>query len=195
MEDMEYWDICYGYFVENIRDSIRPLEDSVNRIFVNRMKIRPITGNDSILLRSLGDNFDPYNYQKTYFDEHHKTARPVEFAEAMEALEIYDNNPTIDNAVEALIETGDMMFLSATLDVFHKSHEEYKYVKKQFKQALDYLGAELLKRRLGLTSARKLAEIKYTSRAWHWDNDKHPAKNKTLEHYLCRRAYENNLSL
>ena len=172
-----------------LRESIGNLESTILTIYSTR-KPRDLMGDEGILVRTLGQNYQgPNQFEPQYFDERRERSVNTEYAEVAEALEIYDRNPTRDNEIELLLEVGDIIFQKEIVELKHKDNENYTEVMKQFNVALDYITDELNKRDLSFDKAKQLVGVKYGSRAWLGANGYKP-KDKDLERQLCIEAYE-----
>ncbi len=171
-----------------LKRSIGSLESTITSIYAHRAP-RDLNGSEGILVRTLGKNYQgPNKYEPQYFDERRGKNVDTEYAEVVEALEVYDKNPTRDNEIELLLEVGDIIFQREIIELKHKSHKDYTEVMRQFKLALDQINHELNKRKLSFERANQLVRIKYGVRAWLGANGHNP-KDKDLEKQLCIEAY------
>ena len=167
-----------------LRKSIGTLESTISAIYSSRQP-RDLMGEEGILVRTLGSNFQgPHQYEPQYFDKRRGRRVDTEFSEVVEALAIYDLNPTRENEVELLLEVGDIVFQKEIIGLKHKNNENYISVLNQFTSVLNYLAQELDKRHLSFDKVKKLAEVKYGSRAWLSSKGYKP-KDKVLERQLC----------
>ncbi len=174
--------------LSQLRNSIGSLESTILTIYSTR-KPRNITGDEGILVRTLGHNYHgPNFFEAQYFDKRKRKKVDTEFAEVIEALDRYDQNPTRNNEIELLLEVGDILFQKKILELKHKNNEEYNRVMGSFNIALRYITEELEKRNLSFDKAKKLVEIKYGSRAWLGANGYDP-KDKDLERQLYIEVY------
>jgi len=172
-----------------LKRSISGLELIIPRVYSHR-KPRDLLGGDGILVRTLGANWGgPSRFESQYFDSKRGEDADTEFAEVLEALGIYDANPSRKNEVELLLEVGDILFQKEIVNLKHRSDENYGDVMEQFDSALDYVRGELERRSLSFDKVRKFAEVKYGSRAWLSANG-HNSKDKILEGRLCLEAYD-----
>lgn len=171
-----------------LRNSIGSLESSILTIYSNRQP-RDLMGDEGILVRTLGPNYlGPNQYEPQYFDKRRDKKVDTEFSEVVEALATYDSNPTRDNEVELLLEVGDIIFQKEIIELKHKDNDNYANIMDQFNLALAYISGELSKRSLSFDKVRKLAEVKYGSRAWLGSRGYNP-KDKVLERQLCFEVY------
>jgi hypothetical protein len=171
-----------------LRESIESLESTIAIIYKTRTP-RDLTGPEGILTRTLGNTFQgPENYQLQYFDQRRAKKVDTEFAEVIEALEIYDRDPTKDNEIELLLEVGDILFQQAIIGLKHTEDTDYTLAQELFGLALNYITGELHDRRLSFQKAQELVKIKYGARAWLGTNGYDP-KDKALERQLCLNTY------
>jgi len=175
--------------LSELRKSIGSLESTILTIYSTR-KPRDLMGDEGILVRTLGQNYQgPNQFTPQYFDERREKSVDTEYAEVVAALEIYDKNPTRDNEIELLLEVGDVIFQKEIVELKHRDNENYAEVMKQFSVALDYVTEELEKRDLSFNKAKQLVRVKYGSRAWLGAKGYKP-KDKGLERQLCIEAYD-----
>jgi len=171
-----------------LKKSVGSLESIISELYLNR-KPRDLLGEEGILVRTLGVNYEaPTQYEPKYFDKRRGKEVDTEFSEVVEALEIYDKNPTRENEIELLLEVGDIIFQKEIVALKHKGNEEYVNVMDKFNLAEDYINKKLEKRNLSLDKAKRFVKVKYGARAWLGSNG-HQAKDKILERQLCIEAY------
>ena len=91
----------------------------------------------------------------------------------------YEKEPSIETAVDLLLEVGDIIVQKTTIDLYHRTEEAYPEVAKKFESALSYIGERLEKQGLGLAIAPHLAKVKYGLRAASG------CKDKELEREVC----------
>jgi len=172
--------------INEIKKFIYPtnLEDSVRAIYSSG-RARPLYGNNSVMLKTLGNNFQgPDSYQKDYFDHFKYKKAMTEFAEFCESLKNYDNLQSRNNLIEVLLEAGDLLFQSVVLDLRHQGKTRYQNARSQMDKAMSYVAEELIKRGLSMDLVRKLARIKYGVRSFMIFKGL-PPKNKDLEKRFC----------
>jgi len=173
--------------ISRLKASTSDLESSVLRIYSHRSP-RELLGDEGILVRTLGANYvGPLNRESQYFDKRRNEYVYTEFSEVLEALDVYDSDPTDENKVELLLEVGDILFQRKIVKLKHWENEAYVHVVNKFDSALRYITNELEKRSVSSNGVKKLAEIKYGSRAWLGVNG-YESKNKDLELRLCLEA-------
>ena len=160
------------------------LEDSVRSIYSSG-RARPLYGDNSVMLRTLGDNFQGSDsYQKDYFDHFKDEKAMTEFAEFCESLKNYDNSQSRNNLIEVLLEAGDLLFQSIVIDLRHQGKTQHQTARSQMDKAMSYVAEELRKRGLSMDLVRKLARIKYGVRSFMIFKGL-PPKNKDLEKNFC----------
>ena len=172
--------------IKELRNSLlsSPLEKSVRTIYSLRDIARPLYGQNSVMLRTLGDNFDINSYSKNYFDEFRNKSAMTEFAEFREALDNYDSSSSSQNKLDLILEAGDLLFQRIVLDVRHRENPKYVLAKNELDNVMLYVGGELRKRGIPFEKVNQLAEIKYGIRSWMGVHNL-PSKNKELEAKLC----------
>jgi hypothetical protein len=172
-----------------LKNSICRLESTIISVYSTR-RARDLLGEEGILVRTLGANWGgPSHFESHYFDERRNAIVNTEFAEVLEALDIYDENPSRESEIELLLEVGDVLFQREITRLKHGDNESCGDVMGQIDSALDYIRRELEKRGLSFDKVEKFAEIKYGSRAWLGANG-YKAKDKDLERKLCFEAYD-----
>lgn len=164
------------------------LEEAATTIFTIIRSKRPLTGEDSLLVRSIGED------KNSIYNDRRRGYVKTELAEFDDALEQYDKNPDEENSLELLLEAGDMLFQKAVLNVFYKDEDDYDYVTRKINHAISYIAEEVEKRGFTMKMVEQLAEIKYSSRAERhiirkktedWGME---AKHPEIEHELCLDA-------
>jgi len=172
-----------------LKASIRSLEESIKRIYISR-RLRNLLGEDGIIYRTLGEDFlSPQKYKETYFDRKRGMNVKTEFAETIDALENFDENPSQRNKTTLFISFGDLLVQRLIINLYHKEHPSYKGIIEKINQAIEFLEKELEKRNLDLKIAKRLTEIKYGSRLWLSEKGL-IVKDKKLEHSLCQEELE-----
>ncbi|MBR9705993.1 hypothetical protein GOV14_03095 [Candidatus Pacearchaeota archaeon] len=172
-----------------LKQSIGNLESAIETIYATRQP-RNLFGEEGILVRTLGFDYQgPTRFQAQYFDKRRNQSVDTELSEVIEALSVYDNNPSTDNEVELLLEVGDIIFQRTVVNLRHKENEKYTDAIDKLDSALAYIKTELDTRNISFDKAEELVGIKYGTRAWLGQNNYIP-KNKTLERKLCVEAYE-----
>lgn len=170
--------------MKDLRRSFGNLESKVKEIYSFR-KPRPLIGDNGILMRTLGEKFiGPSNYEKTYFDDRRKENAQTEFAEFIEALEVYDSSHLEEDRVELYLEAGDILFQKEAIDLWHKNDPCYSEVNNKFTTALSYVEQELSRRSMSIEDAKRAAVIKYSTRSW-LSSQGLKAKDKELEKKIC----------
>ncbi|MEK6854820.1 MAG: hypothetical protein AABX73_01220 [Nanoarchaeota archaeon] len=159
------------------------LEDAVKTIYSTR-KPRELTGKDGIIMRIFGEDFEgPQKYQSMYFDRRRNEKVLTEFAEFMEAVQIYDTNPSQENKAELLLEAADFLFQKEVVRMRHANHPLYNKSLSQMSRAFDYVIEQLNSRGVSANVAYNAAIIKYGARAWLGVHGM-TAKDKDLERNL-----------
>jgi hypothetical protein len=173
---------------KELRGSIGPLEVSIGIIYKTR-KPRQIEGDNGILVRTLGADFNGINsYQGNYHDsERGDTA--TEFQEFIEALEAYDRATSLNSRQALLDEAGDLIFQRTIIETKHKGNAQYSEATRQFTIALGYIEEQLQRRGLSIKTAEKIAQVKYGVRAYLQDHGM-PGKDKGLEAELCAEVID-----
>ncbi len=174
----------------DLRDSLRlsTLEKAVELIYLNGT-LRPLYGENSVMLRTLGNNFSFSRYQHTYYDSFRDGEAMTEFAEFMQALADFDRSKTRDALVELILEAGDILYQSVVIDSKHRENPRYPEARDSIDSALGYVKKELENRGILFEKVRKLASMKYWIRGWMGTKGL-PSKNKELEFQLCTEALE-----
>tara|TARA_Y100000310_G_scaffold129185_1_gene128341 strand:- start:5261 stop:6400 length:1140 start_codon:yes stop_codon:yes gene_type:complete len=170
----------------SLRNDLKNLEECVEMIYeINVRKPRPLVGEESILTRTLGDNFiSPKNYEETYFETERKGQAKTEFSEFKESLKEYDKNPGEQEKLTLFMDVGDILFQAMIVKLKHQHNPLFNIVSQKFQVALGYVSTELRSRGLSVKTAKKIAETKYSIRAWLRQNG-FIGKNKPLERQLC----------
>ena len=175
--------------LNNLKNSITDLETTIGNIYSSR-EVRPLTGENSILTRTLGNNFiDISNYENTYMDKKRNKKAQTELSEVIESMQIYDSNPSRKNQIDFLLEVGDIVVQDIILNKYHSQNINYTSVKEKFKNVLNYTHDELKSRDLSLNEVNQLTKIKYGARQWLTENG-YKGKNKELEQKLCLEYYD-----
>jgi len=173
-----------------LKSTFGDLESKANENYALR-KSRPIVGDDSVLMRTLGDDFKgPLSYKGTYFDEVRKKDVLTEFREFIDELLNYDASPSAVKKMDLYMEAGDILFQKAVLDLKHRENSFYPEVSGKFAVAISYVEEELSRRGLSIDSARRAAVIKYGVRYW-LDTHGLKGKDEELEKMLCLEELEN----
>lgn len=174
--------------LSELKASIGDLDKSIEDIYSVR-KLRKLTGESGILIRTVGENFkSSEQYTPTYIDEERKEVK-TEFAENIQKLEQYDSDPSKENKLKLLIEVGDILVQKRIVELKYSGHPDYEQVIEKLNLALEYLKKQLVKRNISLDNIRKLSKIKYGARAWLKTHNLN-AKDKQLEEQLCREELE-----
>ncbi len=170
----------------SLRNDLKNLEECVEMIYeINVRKPRPLVGEESILTRTLGDNFiSPKNYEETYFETERKGQAKTEFSEFKESLKEYDKNPGEQEKLTLFMDVEDILFQAMIVKLKHQHNPLFNIVSQKFQVALGYVSTELRSRGLSVKTAKKIAETKYSIRAWLRQNG-FIGKNKPLERQLC----------
>lgn len=173
----------------DLRNSLKSstLEKAVEVVCTSGACPRPLYGQNSVMLRALGDNFNPADYQRTYFDKFRGKEAMTEFAEFREALTNYDSSQSEQNTLDLFLEAGDVLFQSKVVDLRHKENPKYPLAKSQIGSAITFVQDELERRGLSFDRVQALARIKYGILSWNINNGL-PPKNKTLVEQLCLEA-------
>ena len=79
----------------SIMSSAISIDDSLIRIFSYNTKRRSLYGYNSLVLRTFGNNFSIDSFEEKYFDDHRGKVCQTEYAEVIEAMKNYDENPNI----------------------------------------------------------------------------------------------------
>jgi len=171
-----------------LKASIGPLEESIRTIYKTR-KPRQIEGNNGILVRTLGANFEGiHSYQASYQDDE-RGATATEFQEFIEAREMYDREVSPQSRQALLDEAGDLVFQRQVIETNHAGNPRYSEAIKQFTAALRYVEEQLRQRGLSIKTAERIAQVKYGVRAYLQDHGL-PGKDKGLEAELCAEVID-----
>lgn len=162
-----------------------PLEESIAKAKErSHLHHRPLVGRNSVLLRTIGDNFKgPNHYEKTYFNESEGEEAETEFAEFMRAVEKYDRDPSKEKKAELLLETADILYQEELIDTTHKRDPNYVQTKIKIAEVVNYTFEQLRSRRIDPEDACLAARIKYGARLW-CKSKGFDSKNKELERDL-----------
>lgn len=172
--------------VESLESSIIGLDQCVVEIYKSR-EPRALYGPDSIHERTMGADFNPPgSFKKTYFDKKRGKEASTEFAEFVEALENYDKDPSEENAMDLLLEAGDILYQEAVVRVRHEETQGVSDFKTLMDIAFEYMSKQLESRGLSLGQAREITEIKYSIRVWLAQQGYKPNKDNDLEFEMCR---------
>ena len=164
--------------------------EEVARVFYSSGKARALYGENSVMLRALGERFQGADsYQRNYFDEFRGKEVMTEFGEFCEALRDYDNSQTNENLVEMILEAGDLLFQSTVINLRHKENPQYPAAREQMDEALLHVESELKKRGLSIETVNRIAIIKYGVRSYNCLKGL-PVKDKNLEMKLCLEEIE-----
>jgi len=159
------------------------LEDAVN-IFHSSGRVRPLYGRNSVMLRTIGDNFNVDSYQRYYFDDFRRMKAMTEFAEFCDALKRFDILDDRERLLEVILEAGDILFQSRVLDLRHKENDQYRDARTKMNTAISYIRKELKKRGISMDTVVIISKIKYGIRSWRHLKGLAP-KNKNLEKEFC----------
>lgn len=176
---------------EKIKQEIGTLEESIQEIYKKR-EPRSLLGSEGIIMRTLGPRFNKEgnNYVATYFDSRRKERVQTEYAEFIEACDIYDEDNNPYNAVDMLMEAGDILFQKAIIEKYHKRSQGYNQATNQFEKAITKVKQRLQKRKFSLKTAQKICEVKYGVRAWLAKQNLQ-SKNHELEEMVCLNVFNN----
>lgn len=158
------------------------LDKAVKEIYPKR-RVRPL---DDIIIRTFGKGLDSaFDKEQTFFDKDRKKYVMTEYAEFLESLRIYDKDKSLDNKVSMLLEIGDIIFQHK---IVKQKYPEDKRFNKIFNKAISYIKGQLKKRDIDFSYAERLAEVKYSLKAYLMKSGK-LSKDPKLEKRLCKEYY------
>jgi len=165
---MEEW-LSFGKEeVESFLKDKRYLQKLVAELYKRRER-RPLTGEDSIELRTFGEKgrFNP-----EYYDKKKGKIEKTELAELLEAIRELERNPKEEEKIlHALEEAGDILWQYVAAITFHRENPEFRRVTERFyfvyNLAISKI-AEILKvpYEIAESGIEDVCKAKYGVRAW-----------------------------
>lgn len=165
--------------------------DKITRLIedmYSERRLRPLVGEDSILLRTLGLNYPNLEMKLYYYDVLKGRSIPTELTEALEALANFDGKPNDKNAVLLYLEVADIAFQREVMSLHFQQDALYNASMRKFDKVLKFFRRELEKRELSFEILPALMRVKYTVRLLY-DNKTNLAKHQEAELKQCLRLY------
>lgn len=169
-----------------LRASILPLEQCIEQIYVlgDVRDPRPLLGEDSVVLRTVGPDFEGYEkFQPSYLDVRKGKFVKTEFAEFVEALLGYESDPSIGHVLDMYLEASDILFQRYVVDVRHKGHPMHQEALQKIDQALAFVRTKMEHLRLPYDRVKWVAERKYGAMLWTIKN--RGKRDKDIENAVC----------
>lgn len=149
-------------------------------------RLRPLIGEDSILIKALGIVCDgdsigdeqPLETRLTYYDSKKRRHEQTELAEALEALKNFDSERSDLNAVALYLEVADLTMLRDIVGLHYRQDPLYKFVICKLNEALAYFKKELSLRDLPPRFVEKLMRAKYKVRLLYDSSDDKTGREK-----------------
>jgi len=132
---MEGWSSFGKEEVESFLKDKKCLQELVAELY-KRREPRPLTGEDSIELRTFGDNFrgvEEGMFNPEYYDRRKGKIEKTELAELLEAIRELERNPKDGNKIlHALEEAGDILWQYVAAITFHNRNPKFREVARKF---------------------------------------------------------------
>ncbi len=192
---MEGW-LSFGKEkAESFLKDKRYLQELVAELY-KRREPRPLTGEDSIELRTFGDNFrgvEEGMFNPEYYDRRKGKIEKTELAELLEAIRELERNPRDEEKIlHALEEAGDILWQYVAAITFHRENPKFREVAERFSfvynRAVSKI-AEILKvpYEIAESGIEDICKAKYGVRAW-LESKGYEGKFKEGEEEIMKRA-------
>lgn len=160
----------YMLGIKTEEDAIaKPLSvaDLVFSSYTFREKQRPLNGDNSIVTRTIGLNFEDPHQHASFYQDAVKGESHTEFAEAQQALFELDTASDVDripHLTSVLEEIGDVYFQTLVAIDLYRDNPDFPEAFDKLSRAVDYLHEELKKRDIPDHWVEAVLQRKYTMR-------------------------------
>ncbi len=170
------------------------LEKAVVDFYCGSLNPRPLFGDNSIISRTIGENFNGIErYNKIYFDKYRQDYAETEFSEFVTAFHNYSITHEDSDAIEMLLEYGDLVFQDIAVDLIYGLHGRHDEAKKLIGEALYYAKKSIESYGFDANTALELSKVKYGCRTFKKSNGR-KVKDKETEKRFCEERFKELIS-